>query len=106
MKVQSFLGSEPSNGLGSWSLGLDVEGWDWTSLLIAMINLRVSASSGFIVTAGVSLGVSSSVGSMCADLGCADWCADWCGDDMGMGVGGCDRVRIPGVEFLEKLRMV
>ena len=92
MKVQSFLGLELSNGLGSWSLGLDVEGWDWTSLLIAMMNLRVAASSGFIVLAGVLLGVSPSVGSMCMDSGFVEWCADLCADDMGMGVGGCDRV--------------
>src|SRR5882724_12230070 len=39
MKVQSFLGSEPSNGLGSLSLGLDVEVWDWTSLSMVLMNL-------------------------------------------------------------------
>jgi len=64
-----------------------MEGQDRMSLSIAMTNLRVSASSGFTVSAGVSLGVSSSMGSACAD-----WCVDWFDDDMGMGVGGCDRV--------------
>src|SRR5882724_524506 len=90
MKVWSFLGSEPSNGSGSLSLGLDVEGWDWMSLLIAMTNLRVSASSGFMVAAGVSLWFLLSMGLTCMDLGCMDGCVDLCLDDMGTGIGRCD----------------
>ena len=90
MKVQSFLGLEPLNGSGSRSLGLDMEGQAWMTLLIAMRNLTASASSELTarVSARVSSGVSSSAGSTCADLGCVDWGED----DMGMGVGGCDRV--------------
>jgi len=40
------------------------------------------------------------------DSGCTDGCVDWCAVDMGTGVGGCGGVRVPGLEFLEKLRMV
>ena len=74
------------------------------------MNLTASVSSG--ATGGVSSGVSSGVWSelalsmcsTCAFLGCACaglGCADWHVDDMGVGVGGCDGVWVPGVEFLE-----
>ena len=43
-EVQSFLGSELLNGSSSLSLGLDVEVWDWMSLLIALMNLSASGS--------------------------------------------------------------
>ena len=62
-----------------------MEGWVWMSLSIAVMNLRVYASSGFFVSAIVSLGVSSSMGSMCMDSCGADGCVDWCADDLGVG---------------------
>jgi len=90
MKVQSFFGSDPSNGSGSQSLGLDVEVQDWTSLLIAIMSLIVSTYSG-LIAAGVPLGVPSFMGLTCTDLGCAEGCVDWCAD-MGAGVGRWDGV--------------
>jgi len=51
-----FLGSEPLNGLGSLSLGLDVKVWDWMSLSMAMANLLASAFSWVVAMSGVSSG--------------------------------------------------
>src|SRR5882724_7571397 len=52
MKVQSLCGSEPSNGSGSWSLGLDVNILDLTRLLMALASELASGLSCIIV--GVS----------------------------------------------------
>jgi len=53
MKVRSFHGSEPSNGSGSQSLGLDVDVLDLTRLLMASkwIHFRfiVSYSRGIVI---------------------------------------------------------
>ena len=102
MNVWSFLGSEPSNGSGSLSLGFEMEGWDWTSLSIAVTNLHLQDSL-------LQLEFHQ---EFCHpwDQHVWIWVA-WMGvqigaDDMGTGVGGCDRVQVPGVVFLEKSKMV
>ena len=64
MKVWSLHGSEPLNGLGSRSFGLDVDILDLTRLLMALANELASGSSCVIV------GVSSLSGS--GGIGCAE----------------------------------
>ena len=66
-----------------------------TILLIALAN--VDASWSRLVVLEVTSGVSLFMGSMCVDLGC---------DDMFVGVGGCNGVWVPGVEFPEGSRKV
>src|SRR5882672_6560609 len=74
MNVRSFLGSEPSKGSGSRSLGLADEEFDLTRLLIALARELASASL--------------STGSFCAELGCAE--------DIGAGdAGGIAGVELP-----------
>ena len=74
MNVRSFLGSEPSKGSGSRSLGLADEEFDLTRLLIALARELASASL--------------STGSLCAELGCAE--------DIGAGdAGGIAGVELP-----------
>ena len=69
MKVQSLHGSEPSNGSGSWSFGLDVDILDLTRLLMALANELASGSSCVVV------GVSSLSRSGGIEPGCIDGCA-------------------------------
>jgi len=70
MKVQSLHGSEPSNGLGSQSLGLDVDVLDLTRLLIALASELASGSSCIIV------GVLSLSGLGGIEPGCTEGCAE------------------------------
>ena len=70
MNVRSLHRSEPSNGLGSRSFGLDVDVLDLTRLLMALANKLVSGSSCVIV------GVLSLSGSGGIELGCTEGCAE------------------------------
>ena len=70
MKVWSLCGSEPSNGSGSWSFGLDVDVLDLMRLLMALANELALGSSCVIVS--VSL-LSRSGG---IELGCTEGCAE------------------------------
>src|SRR5882724_11714054 len=70
MNVQSLCGSEPSNGSGSWSFGLDVDVLDLTRLLMALANKLALGSSCVIV------GVSSLSGSGGIEPGCTEGCAN------------------------------
>src|SRR5882724_9839106 len=70
MKVWSLHRSEPSNGSGLWSFGLDVDVLDLTRLLMALANELASGSSCVIV------GVSSLSGSGGIELGCTEGCAE------------------------------
>ena len=65
-----FAWSEPSNGSGSWSFGLDVDILDLTRLLMALANELVSGSSCVVV------GVLSLSGSGGIELGCTEGCAE------------------------------
>src|SRR5882724_10327694 len=69
MKVWSLHRSEPSNGLGSWSFGLDVNILDLMRLLMALANELALGSSCVIV------GVSSLSRSGGIELGCTEGCA-------------------------------
>src|SRR5882724_12842313 len=86
MKVQS-LQESPSNGSGSWSLGLE--------LLFVLKTLPI-ASANAVASASWELdtGVSSSAGLRCADPRCVDMLA---------GVGGCVGGWVMGFEFPELL---
>ena len=66
--MQSFWESEPLNGSGSQSLGLELL-LVFKTLPIASVNEVASASCE------LEAGVSSSAGSMCADPRCADMLA-------------------------------
>src|SRR5882724_5496093 len=66
MNVWSLRGSEPSNGSGSQSFGLNVDVLDLTRLLMALANELVSGSSCVIV------GVSSLSGSGGIEPGCTE----------------------------------
>src|SRR5882724_10101150 len=90
MKVQSLRESEPSNGSGSWSLGLELL-LVFKTLPIASVNVVALASCE--LEAGVSL----STESMCADPRCAD---------MLVGVGGWVGGWVTGLEFSELSKMV
>src|SRR5882724_11239112 len=70
MKVQSLCGSEPLNGSGSQSFGLDVDILDLTRLLMALANELASGSSCIIVS------VLSLSGSGCIEPGCTEGCAE------------------------------
>ena len=70
MKVRSLHRSEPSNGSGSRSFGLDVDVLDLTRLLMALANELVSGSSCIVV------GVSSLSGLGGIELGCTEGCAE------------------------------
>ena len=70
MKVQSLHRSEPSNGSGSWSFGLDVDVLDLTRLLMALANELASGSSCIVV------GVSSLSGSGGIELCCTEGSAE------------------------------
>src|SRR5882724_1091314 len=87
MKVRSFQESEPSNGSGSQSLGLEP---------LFILKTFPIASANTIASASCKLetGVSSSVGSRCADPRCVDMLA---------GVGGCIDCWVTGFEFPELL---
>jgi len=69
MKVRSLCGSEPLNGSGLWSFGLDVNVLDLMRLLMALANELASGSSCIIVS------VSSLSGSGGIELGCTEGCA-------------------------------
>jgi len=69
MKVWSFHGSEPSNGSGSWSLGLDVNVLDLMRLLMALLSEFISSSLWVIVILLLS-------GLGCIEPGCAEGCAE------------------------------
>src|SRR5882724_11584924 len=69
MKVQSLCGSEPSNGSGSQSFGLDVDILDLMRLLMALASELALGSSHIIV--GVLL--LSGLGGI--ELGCTEGCA-------------------------------
>src|SRR5882724_3384300 len=85
MKVRSFQESEPSNGSGSRSLGLE---------LLFVLKTFPIASANTIASASCELetGMSSSVGLRCADPRCVDMVA---------GVGGCVDCQVTGFEFPE-----
>src|SRR5882724_13336533 len=87
MKVQSLQESEPLNGSGSRSLGLE--------LLFVLKTLPI-ASANAVASASCELetGVSSSAGLRCADPRCVDMLA---------GVGGCVDCRVTGFEFPQLL---
>src|SRR5882724_13087733 len=85
MKVRSFWESEPSNGSGSQSLGLELL-FILKTLPIASVNTVALASCE------LETGVLSSVGSRCADPRCVDMLA---------GVGGYVDCRVTGFEFPE-----
>src|SRR5882724_7397239 len=65
MKVQSLWESEPSNGSGSWSLGLEL-------LLVFKTLLIASMNAVALASCELEAGVSSSTGSMCAGSRCVD----------------------------------
>jgi|SRR5882724_11153796 len=82
MEVQSLWELEPSNGSGSWSLGLEWVLLAVTIFLIALAKAAISASG--IGALEVLSGVSSSTGSECADLRFVDilvggggWVGGW-----------------------------
>jgi len=85
--VRSFQESEPSNGSGSRSLGLELL-FVLKTLPIASVNAVASASCE------LETGVSSSAGLRCADPRCVDMLA---------GVGGCVDCQVTGFEFPELL---
>ena len=74
MKDLSFLGSETSNGSGSWSFGLDEVVLDLMILSIAFANMVALLSIVFIVgfLSVVLPGISLFIGSRCADSGGVD----------------------------------
>src|SRR5882724_2138420 len=90
MKVQSFWELEPSNGSGSWSLGLE--------LLFVFKTLPIaSANAVALASCELEAGVSLSAGSICADPRCADMLA---------GVGGWVGGWVTGFGFPELSRKV
>src|SRR5882724_4542963 len=70
MKVRSLNRSEPLNGLGSQSLGLDVDIFDLTRLLMALASGLASGLSCIIVRVSWL----SRLG--CIELGCTEGCAE------------------------------
>ena len=70
MNVWSLRGSEPSNGSGSQSFGLDVDVLDLTRLLMALANELALGSSCIVV------GVSSLSGLGGIELGFTEGCAE------------------------------
>src|SRR5882724_3153166 len=90
MKVQSFQESEPSNGSGSQSLGLEL-------LLVFKTLLIASANMVALALCKLEAGVSSSARLWCVDPRCAD---------ILVGVGGWVGGWITGLEFPELSRKV
>ena len=70
MKVWSLCRSEPSNGSGSQSLGLDIDVLDLTRLLMALASELASGSSCIVVR------VLSLSRSGCIEPGCNKGCAE------------------------------
>ena len=70
MKVWSLHGSEPSNGSGLQSLGMDVDELDLTRLLMALASELALGLSCIIV------GVSLLSGSGGMEPGCTEGCAE------------------------------
>src|SRR5882724_10319191 len=90
MKVRNLQESEPSNGSGSQSLGLE--------LLLVFKTLPIaSANAVALASCDLEPGVPLSVGLMCTDLCCPD---------ILVGVGGWVGVWATGVEFHELSRRV
>ena len=69
MNVRSLHGSEPLNGSGSRSFGLDVDVLDLMRLLMALANELASGSSSVVV------GVLSLSGLGGIEPGCTEGCA-------------------------------
>src|SRR5882724_3141541 len=90
MKMGSLRESEPSNGSGSWSLGLELL-FIFKTLPIASVNVVALASCE------LEAGVSSSTGSIYADPRCAD---------MLVGVGGWVGGWVTGLEFPKLSKIV
>ena len=88
--MQSLRESEPSNGSGSWSLGLELLLF-FKTLPIASVNVVASASCE------LEARVSSSARLWCVDPRCADILA---------GVGGWVGGWVTGLEFSELSRKV
>ena len=97
MNFWSFHGSEPSNGLGSWSLGLYDEELDLMRLLIALVSELASGSSFFKV------GVLSLAGLTHGEPDCAEGCAEGM-EEIGMGDNDMDW--IAGDDWLDGSRKV
>src|SRR5882724_8269036 len=79
MKVQSLCRSEPSNGLGSQSLGLDVDVLDLTRLLMALANELALGSSCVVVSVsslsglgGIEPGCTEGSAEDISAIGCAE----------------------------------
>src|SRR5882724_10677882 len=80
MKVWSLCRSEPSNGSGSQSLGLDIDVLDLTRLLMALASELASGSSCIVVRV-LSLSRSGGIEPGCTQ-GCAeDMSAKGCAKD-------------------------
>src|SRR5882724_8969497 len=70
MKVWSLCRSEPLNGSGSWSFGLDVDILDLTRLLMALAN-ELALGSSCIIVSVLSLSRSGGI-----ELGCTEGCSE------------------------------